>query len=266
MSSYSASLSVEQLGDRFQVERCPYWFVYNASRSKEMMAKFREDSDTPLTKDELMAESWTQLEYFLITHPGGHGRVVLKGSPSANVSTSPQLYVKWGSVAENKGSVAGIGNSSPNNNATMIDKLLKMQERHFEQRMADKDRLIELVLENRNLESAVEGLQEPSMQEELLKGGIEIAKTIFGSPRPTPSLGTAGDGSFEQSKPESNNSAKGRPFSIDQALSDLGVVRKNLSDDHHINDVVRALALLFHQKPQEANTYVSMLINQVNNG
>ncbi len=232
-----------------------------------MMARYRPDTGN-LSAEEQVQESWIQLEYFLIDHPGGFGRVVLKKNANDNVSHSIQLYVKWGNMANSTpATIGGTANAHPGmiNQTVMFDKMMQLMQTNFQQRMDDKDRLVELLIENQNLHNAVEGMQEPGMNETILREAIGAAKAIFMQPRQPVALGTAGVGDTPpapQQAPAAAGGGQARPFSVDQAIQDAHLL-KNSVPDYHPNDVIRAIALFAHQQPDQAKNYLGMLIQQV---
>lgn len=253
-----AALNIDQLQLRFQLEESPYWWLYNGHRAKEVIGKFRPEAAGYASPEEKMLDSWMQLEELIKTIPHGYGRVVLKKNATDNISSSITHFVSWGK-AQNGGASIGSSSTTNINNEAMFERLMTMQQAAHEREMELMTKLLETKHHNENLNAAIEGMGEPSMSEELLRGGLDILKTMV---RPTSPamLGTAGVAEEQPAPPPTGET--NRPFSTDQALADIGVIKAKLPG-YHPNDVLRALALFCHQQPQEAHQYIGMLIKQV---
>lgn len=277
-----ASLSIEGLEKRFFLEEAPHWWAYNATRSKDLLGKFRE-GESYASDEERLLDGWLQLEELLSTIPYGRARIILKKSASANVSQSPTLTVQWGKAPAR----AGIGSTSPfapasaHNNSDMLLQMLQMQEKNFERQeaareaahareMATMQQLLEAKFNAQSLEAEIEGMGGSTISEDLLRGFVDIAKTMVMRPAaPAAALGTLGQGSGEQvpapeapaaSRADGQEELPGhRRFSVDKALQHIQVIRKNLPE-YHVNDVIEALALFTQQQPDQARNVLGMLM------
>ncbi|MEM9929929.1 MAG: hypothetical protein AAF840_08935 [Bacteroidota bacterium] len=277
-----ASLSVEQLHNRFMLEKSPYWWLYNATR-KEKIGNFIDDDASVVSDEERLLYSWMQLEELLNTIAYGRAKVVLKKNKSDNVQNSTTLYVQWGKSPGRSPSIGSTGFSpaAAHNNSDMLLQMLQMQEKNFERQeaareaahareMATMQQLLEAKFTAANLEAEIEGMGAPTMSEELLRGFVDIAKTMVmrpAAPPPQAALGTLGQGSGEQvpapapaPTPDSSGELPGhRRFSVDKALQHIQIIRKNLPE-YHVNDVIEALALFTQQQPDQARHVLSMLM------
>ena len=173
-------LTPERFRDKFMLSKAPYWWAYNARNKKEMLDKFRND-DESLEGDDLLNYSWLQIEEMIDSYPYGHVQFVLKTSPSANIDQSPKMYVKWGetpspgSIRQRHKGVQTIGSAS---NA-LLELMLNMQQRNFDQQLALTRELIEMKGEKRELESAIAGLEEPSLKEAMLMRGVDVLEKVL---------------------------------------------------------------------------------------
>lgn len=265
MASF-ATLTVDQFMHRFFFEESPYWRIYNAHRSKELMTKYRPDADGVIAPNELLDYSWMQLQMFFENSPGGVGKIILKKNENDNNMNSPTYYVKWGASAG--ASVAGIGNAMGAGVSAETQQMLQMQREMYEGRISDLKDIMKLRHELEQREAEIEGLLQPGIQEQLISGGIDLLKTMVGRPAAAPAqLGTIGEGTPAQehlapeTPPPTDNQA--RPLSMDQAFNDL-VALKQLVPGIHPNDALRAVVLFAQQDPGQASAYLTMLIKQVN--
>lgn len=267
-----APLTIEQLRNRFQLEAAPYWHLYDAKRSGTLITKYRDD-DPSLTDEEKLEWSWEQLYEVLEMSPAGHAKVVLKTSPSANASKSSTYFVKWG-----QDHVGGrIGSTLPSTAATtevkMMERMMAMMaESHKTQMDMMKDVLTER-FQRQSLEEQIEGMGASSMGEQMLMGGLDIIKTMVATPRPQAALGTASAAGTVPPRPQQSEAgsppppaeeqpAGARPFSMDEAIHDISVMRR-LMPEYHPNDVLKALAMFAAANPGQAKQYIGMLIQQI---
>lgn len=285
-----ASISPEQLEARFMLEEAPYWWLQSSARGKETLGKFREE-DHYASDEEKLLDSWMQLEELLGTIPYGRAKVILKKNKSDNLQNSITLTVQWGTAPQRAPGRAGIGSSlapagAPNQN-NMLLYMLEMQKeankREAQAREAAHARemetmrsLLETKFHAQSLEAEIEGMGQPSLNEELIRSVVDIGKAYLMRPPtqlPAAQLGTAGQGSGQVIDPpppppavdaEGNRPAE-RRFSVDLALQHISVVRKNLPE-YHINDVLHALALFTQQQPDQAKSTVMMLMQMVDSG
>jgi hypothetical protein len=269
------TLTVEQFMHRFFIEESPYWMIHNAHRSRELMTKFRPDTDGAITPDELLDYSWMQFQMFVEQSPGGLGKVTLKKNASDNNSNSPTYYVQWGAAAG-----AGIGSVSlPGSSGVdaQTQMMLSLQREMFEGRIKDMKDIMELTHSNNQKEAEIEGLLQPGMQEQLLAGGIEILKGMVN--KPSPQLGTMGAApdygpgpgpdrpavqapAAPAAAPPTGSAATARPLDLNQAFTDLSVLAQHVPNIHP-NDILRAVVLFAQKDPGQAESYINMLINQV---
>ncbi|MTB53895.1 hypothetical protein [Lewinella sp. W8] len=256
-----ATLTVEQFMHRFFIEESPYWRIYNAHRSKELMTKYRPDADGTIAEVEVLDYSWMQLQMFFENSPGGVGKIILKKNENDNNMNSPTYYVKWGASAG--ASLPGIGNAMGAGVSAETQQMLQMQREMYEGRISDLKDIMKLRHELEQREAEIEGLLQPGIQEQLISGGIDLLKTMVGRPMAAPAqLGTIGEGEPpRETPPPTDNQA--RPLSMDQAFNDL-VALKQLVPGIHPNDALRAVVLFAQQDPGQATTYLNMLIKQVN--
>lgn len=290
-----ASLSPEQLEARFMLEEAPHWWLQSVTRGKKTLGKFRE-ADHYASDEERLLDAWMQLEELLQTIPYGRADVILKKNKSDNVQNSVTLTVQWGNAPQRAGRAA-IGSSlapahsagsvtaSAQNDGNMLLYMLEMQKeankREAEAREAAHARemetmrsLLETKFHAQSLEAEIEGMGQPSLNEELIRSVVDIGKAYLMRPPTLPpaQLGTAGQGSGQVIDPppppevdaEGNRPGE-RRFSVDLALQHISVVRKNLPE-YHINDVLHALALFTQQQPDQAKSTVTMLMQMVDSG
>ncbi|MEL6275043.1 MAG: hypothetical protein AAFU03_08075, partial [Bacteroidota bacterium] len=125
--------------------------------------------------------------------------------------------------------------------------------------------LMESNFQNKVLEAEIEGMGQSSMSEELLRGGLDIVRQMVAKPQQPAALGTLGQSTSEPTPTREQGAESRRPFSVDQALQDIGVIRQCMPD-YHTNDVLRALALFAKEQPDQAKTYIGMLIQSLNDG
>lgn len=261
-------LTPDQLFEFFIQEECPYWVLYNARRTREVISRYKEKDQGEITKDELLTSSWEQLYSYLFRHPGGLGKLVLKASPNANNDKSPTLYVKWGTAMAHQGAAAGamIGSSSSVQSGgmdPMTERLFQQQEKFYEQRMQDQKEMMELLFRSREQEATIEGLMEPSLQENLIREGVGVLKTFITAQaaRPQAQLGTLGEGSTPAAAPPpmKEGSAPLHPFDGDQAARDIATIQEAMPDIP-ANQVLHALANWAKQNPDMARNYITMLM------
>lgn len=268
MSPSQTTLTVEQFRNRFFLEESPHWTVHNATRSAELMGRYRPDKEFARTPEETMIYSWMQLEEFFATFSAGMGKVVLRKNPSDNKINSPTMYVRWGQT-QGAAAGAGIGNSSMgmNNDQPSWAMMFQLQERNNEKYLDLVKTLMTTQFEKQMMEAEIEGMGEPSLQQTLITKGIDVASALLmGSMAPAPQgqLGTLGEGPTPApaSAPENEAAAPAaRPLSHDQLVADAEMIRANVA--YHPNDVISAIALFCQHKPQEAAGYIGMLIAQV---
>lgn len=253
----TASLTVQQLKDRFFLEQAPYWWAYDARKRNECRSKFRSEEDIP--KEELLEWSWLQLEELISVHPSGHFRIVLKKSPNENTQNAPTYYVRWGQ--QEAGQIASSQSIAPVGN--QWGQMMQMQQQFFEQLLRRERELAELRYENRRLEDDLNSAETPSIQHELLREGVGLLKGFVSRPRiqQPGALGTAGQ--RPQELPPESSSGSGRPVSVDHLIQDAGATQKALPE-YHVNDIYRAIRLFAEQQPDQARTYLGMLIQQLN--
>ncbi|MFT6001231.1 MAG: hypothetical protein ACI81P_003700 [Neolewinella sp.] len=276
-----ASLSVEQLHNRFMLEKAPYWWLYNATR-KEKIGNFIDDDESVISEEERLLYAWLQLEELLNTIEYGRAKVILKKNKSDNVQNSTTLYVQWGTQPGRAsiGSSSSFAPASAHNNSNMLLQMLQMQEKNFERQEAAREaaharemgtmqQLLEAKFTAQTLESEIEGMGGSTISEDLLRGFVDIAKTMVMRPgQPAAALGTLGQGSGDQitapAPPSITEEGQAEPpghrrFSVDLALQHIAVIRKNLPE-HNVNDVIEALALFTQQQPDQARNVLGMLM------
>ena len=264
-----APLSIEQFHRRFLQEGAPYWWAFDAHRKREVVAKFRDDDPDMDDNEEKIEYAWMQLEELFQTHPYGHLMVVAKTSPTANKDKSATFYVKWGdssqpsSYAAGRGGVAATTQQSGAPGWQMFQFMLQQQQQFYDQVLKNQGENVRLNFENQRLAEAIEGAEAPSMQQELLKEGIGVLKTMMApriQPHPqTAALGTVGQ--KQRPSPDSDGPAP-RPVSLDAIMADVTLIRNSMPG-YHINDVMRALALFASQNPQQAEMFIGPMIQQM---
>lgn len=277
-----ASLSVEQLHNRFMLEEAPYWWLYNATR-KELIGKFQDNDEDVVSDEERLLYAWMQLEELLNTIPYGRAKIILKKNKTDNVQNSPTLYVQWGAAPGKAGIGSSLAPAFAQNDSSMLMTLLNMQEKANEREAIAREAaharemetmrsLLEAKFHAQSLEAEIEGMGAPTMSEELLRGVVDIAKTMMMRPAaPAAALGTAGQGSGEKIDAplppppvhEGQDLPGQRRFSVDLALQHISVIRKNLPE-YNVNDVIEALALFTQQQPDQARHVIGMLMPQKN--
>lgn len=265
-----APLSIEQFHRRFLQEGAPHWWAYDAHRKREVVAKFRDDDPDMDDNEEKIEYAWMQLEELFQTHPYGHLMVVAKTSPTANKDKSATFYVKWGdssqpaSYAAGRGGVASTTQQSGAPGWQMFQFMLQQQQQFYDQLLKNQGENVRLNFENQRLAEAIEGAEAPSMQQELLKEGIGVLKTMMAAPRIQPQQQTAALGTVGQKQRQAKDTETqvARPVSLDAIMADVTLIRNSLTG-HHINDVMRALALFSSQNPQQAEMFIGPMIQQI---
>jgi hypothetical protein len=267
MNPTQTTLSVEQFRSRFFLEESPHWTVHNATRSSELMGRYRPDKEFARTPEEIMIYSWMQLEEFFSTFSAGMGKVILRRNPSDNKINSPTMYVRWGTQMGGAAG-AGIGNTSMgmNNDQPSWAMMFQLQEKNHEKHLDMVKTMIELRHEKEQMEAEIEGMGAPSLQQTLITKGIDVASAfLMGGMAPAPQgqLGTLGEGPAPDPAPQETVEVPPlqRPISHDQLSAAAELIRANVN--YHPNDVISAIALLCQQKPTEAAGYIGMLISQV---
>lgn len=268
MSPNQPTLTVEQFRSRFFLEESPHWTVHNASRSSELMGRYRPDKEFARTPEEVLIYSWMQLEEFFTTFSSGMGKVILRKNPSDNKTSSPTMYVRWGSHMGGAAG-AGIGNTGSvmHTDQPSWAMMFQLQEKNHEKQLEMVTRMIELRHEKEQMEAEIEGMGAPTLQQTLITKGIDIASAVLmgnmGS-LPQGQLGTLGEGPAPQPAPDpeaDGEAPAARPVSFDQLRLAAEMIQANVN--YHPNDVISAIALFCQQKPTEAAGYIGMLISQV---
>jgi hypothetical protein len=254
-------LTPDQLFDFFIMEEAPYWTLYNARRTREVISSYKKSDQGEITSDELLSSSWEQLHKYLFMHPGGIGKLVLKKSPNANNQSSPTLYVKWGNA--DTSAVAGIGalpGHQSNGMDSMTNRLLNEQKAHYEQRLLDQEKFLELKFQLQNQEAVIEGLMEPTMQESVIQEVAGLAKVWMTSNamRPQAQLGTSGDGNQMPPPPRPD-----ADFDPNAASADIERIQQSIPTIP-VNQVLNALAVFAERNPEMAAGYLQTLIQQAN--
>ncbi|MEO0733391.1 MAG: hypothetical protein AAFZ52_11190 [Bacteroidota bacterium] len=267
-----STLNKEGLRRRFFLEEAAHWWAYDMARRKTMVSKFR-DNDPVLTDEEKLMYSWLQLEELMDEYQSGHFLVVLKKNASDNANKSPNVYVKWGADAGARlGSSAVPGRPGvPSTESALMERIFQMQEQNHRDQMDLVKQLLTERHTRENLEDQIEGIANApaGISESLLQGGLDILKTMV-QPQPA-TMGALGVGG--QAPPSPEGAAAGdippqpsqdgpRPFSLDQAIADINVIRQALPN-RHVNDVIRALAVFAANSPGQADQYLGMLINSM---
>lgn len=266
-----APLTIDQFHRRFLQEGAPYWWAHDAHRKSEVVAKFRDD-EPDLNDEDKLEYSWLQLEELFQTHPYGHLKVVAKTSPTSNKGNSPTLYVKWG---DGQPASYGSGRNQPQigyqntgqgmGGWQMFQFMLQQQQQFYQQLLKNQDENARLNFENQRLAEAIEGAEEPSMQETLLKEGIGLLKTFVAQPTIQPqqqaALGTMGQKPKEIAEDKQPTGGQ-RLVSLDAIMADINLIRNSLPD-YHINDIIRALALFSSQNKEQAAMLLGPMISQL---
>lgn len=265
-----APLSIDQFHRRFLQEASPHWWAYDAHRKREVVAKFRDDDPDMDDSDEKIEYSWLQLEELFQTHPYGHLMIVAKTSPTANKEKSATFYVKWGDSSQpsNYAAGRGVASTTQQNGAMpgwqMFQFMLQQQQQFYDQLLKNQGENARLNFENQRLAEAIEGAEAPSMQQELLKEGIGVLKTMMSAPRIQPNQQTAALGTVGQKPRQETEQAAPdrRPVSLDMIMADVTLIRNSLPG-YHINDVIKALAMFASQNPQQAELFIGPMIQQI---
>src|SRR5690606_5210745 len=166
-------------------------------------------------------------------------------------------------MGESRGNNQMAGNLAGGNNWGMVQYMLNVQQQFFSQMCQQSQENARLNYENQNLSAELEGTQEPSMQQTLLKEVIGLLKP-GSTPQPqVAALGTAGQRT--QSAPAGANAGKAKtsPVSLDAVMVDLNTIKSSLPE-FHLNDVTRALSLFVQQNTDMAKNFIAGLINQMN--
>jgi len=273
-----APLNIEALQETFFREECPYWWAYSAKNTKQKVGQFRKDDQ----EDEIMQDSWMQLEYLIGQYDYGHLMIKCKKNPSDTEASTQYWYVKWGeglmpqrSFAGRR-SAAGMGGSNGNMNMgmwPMMQFFMNQQSQFHATQLQQVSEINRLNFENQRLADSVGAVEEPSMQEYMLKEtfdalklwiGPKINPGYFQQPQQTGQLGIAGNRTTEETEQAPQPPAKkGKRTSFDAIMDDVNSAYHSLGKKYEPNEITRALAILCQQNPGPADQFLGPLIQQL---
>lgn len=268
-----APLTLEGLKHRFYQEECPYWWAYTATRSSEMIGKFRDD-EAYADPDDMLDWSWMQLEELINSMPYGHLKIIIKKSASATKGQSPTLYVKWGLPAGTSSAPTTPGaqpmNMMMGGGWPMFQFMLQQQQQFFNQLMSEKEERYRLNYENQRLSETIEGTDEESWQEYALREGIGLLKTYM-QPKINPgqyqpaALGTAGQRTVSKEQPAApvNQSEQAVSIDFNAIMGDVNAVYQAFGGKYTRNEITRALAIFATQNPEMADQFLGGLIQKL---
>lgn len=247
------------------LSKAPYWWAYNAKNKKEMLDKFRND-DESLEGEELLHYSWMQIEEMIESYPYGHMMFVLKTSPTANIDQSPKIFVKWGEIPVVGGYRSKATPGLPAGNNHLLELMMTMQQRNFDQQLLLTKQLVEAQSENRELEAAISGAEEMSFKETIMMRGIDVVEKLMTTPRinaaPQQAVGALGTVGQKDPSTVQEQPAQAKPFSLDLALQHIQVIKAAIPE-YSINDIIMVLAIFVQQNTEQARNLIGGLIQQL---
>lgn len=223
-----ASLDIAALKDRFYLEQCPFWFMYELNAKRTQISRFRDDYPDADPEDKL-DYAWMQLEELFSAIPYGRAEVTLKKTESSARDKSPVYKVEWGVMPNGgrRGAAVGQVAASGAGNWEMMRYFMEQNNRMLQMNHEVQLKLQQSEFEKHMLQQALESDSAPSMQEELLKEGIGALKMWIAKPSAPPArpvhLGTMGQReepveSSAAGNPEQPADDKPRPMDFNQAL------------------------------------------------
>lgn len=278
-----APLTIEALQETFYREECPYWWAYSAKNTKQKVGQFRKDEQ----EEEIMEDSWMQLEYLISQYDYGHLLIKCKKNPNDREESTHHWYVKWGQdLMPQRGyagrrSAAGMGSSSGGMNMNMgmwpmIQFMMTQQAQMHKIQLEGVRENSRLNHENQKLMDDINGTEEPSIQEYALKEGIDILKSWMGpkinpgqfqqAPRQLGALGTIGQRTpteADEITPPQEAPKPSTGMSFDAVVQDINAVYAALGQQYSRNEITRALAIFCQQNPQPADQFLGPLIQQL---
>lgn len=270
-----APLTVESLQETFFREECPHWWAYSAKNTKQKVGQFRKDEQ----EDELMQDSWMQLEYLINSYPYGHLLIKCKKNPTDNEQSTHHWYVKWGEDLmpsrgyHSKRPAVGMGGGQMNMGMwPMMQFLMTQQSQFHTAQLKQVQENSRLNFENQRLVDEINGTEEPSIQEYALKEGIDIIKSWMGpkinpsqfqQPQQMAALGTAGQRPPDQEQAPAPPPASTAGMSFDAIVQDINVVYNSLQKKYSRNEITRATAIFCQQNAEAADQFFGPLIQQL---
>lgn len=270
-----APLTVESLQETFLREDCPHWWAYSAKNTKQKVGQFRKDEQ----EDEIMEDSWMQLEYLINSYPYGHLLIKCKKNPTDNEQSTHHWYVKWGEDLmpsrgyHSKRPAVGMGGGNMNMGMwPMMQFLMTQQSQFHASQLKQVQENSRLNFENQRLVDEINGTEEPNIQEYALKEGIDILKSWVGpkinpgqyqQSAPTAALGTAGQRAAEEKDIPTPPPANTGGMSFDAIVQDINVVYNALQKKYSRNEITRATAIFCQQNAEAADQFFGPLILQL---
>ncbi len=274
-----APLTIDALQETFFREECPYWWAYSAKNTKQKVGQFRKDEQ----EDELLQDSWMQLEYLIGQYDYGHLLIKCKKNPNDREESTQHWYVKWGedlmpqrSFAGRR-SAAGMGSSSHPMNMNMgmwpmMQFLMNQQAQTHQIQLENARENMRLNFENQQLQDRIEGTEEPSMQEYMLKETFEAVKLWLGPKlnpaqfqptQPMGALGTIGQRDEATSQAPVPTTEGSKRTSFDAIMNDINAVYHSLGKQYEPNEITRALAIFCQQNPGPADQFIGPMIQKL---
>lgn len=244
-----APLTIAQLEHRFNAERCPVWFAYEANGKKRLVGRFRDD-EPDYDEDERIDYAWAQLEELISSFPYGRLNIVMKKSESSPVDKSPNYKVEWGVFPQRGARSQAIGNvaASGAGNWQMMQFFMEQNSKLVSQMHQAQMETLQLQFQNQMLQNELEADNTPSTQEKLLEEGIGLVKTFLTnrSQQSPAILGTMGQ---REPEPEYTTTTPAPPASTDEGFSidaTMGYVKAitDLFPQHPRIKVLRAFLAL----------------------
>ncbi len=271
-----APLTVESLQETFFREECPHWWAYSAKNTKQKVGQFRKDEQ----EDELMQDSWMQLEYLINSYPYGHLLIKCKKNPTDNEQSTHHWYVKWGEDLmpsrgyHSKRPAVGMGGGNMNMGMwPMMQFLMTQQSQFHAAQLKQVQENSRLNFENQRLVDEINGTEEPSIQEYALREGIDILKSWMGPkinpdqfqpPQQQAALGTMGQRT-EQPPAQAPSQSTARPpsTSFDAVMQDINTAYLALGKKYTPNEITRVFAIFCQQNSDAADKFIGPLILQL---
>lgn len=249
-----APLTITELQNRFYLEKCAYWFAYEANAKRKMVGRFRDD-DPDIQDEDKLDYAWMQLEELLNSFPYGKVEVVLKSAASSAVEKSPSYTVEWGVMPQRgggRGAAVGSFGNVGGGNWQMFQYMLEQQNKVSQQMQNLQLEALRLEFQNKQLNDELEADNAPSMQEKLMEEGIGLVKTYMANksikqPQQPVHVGTLGqrNQSDQQQQPpaKEQQAATRQKFSIDASMGYIQQIT-DLWPEYGRMEVLRAFLAL----------------------
>lgn len=276
-----APLNVDTLKSTFLREGCPYWWAYDANKPTNKIGQFRPADASA----EIMGDSWTQLEYLINSYAYGHLLIKCKKNVNDNKDSTHYWHVIWGeelmpqkspSNRRSGPSMGHMGGGNMNMGSMMMFQMFQMmmnqQEKTHAMQLESVKENMRLNHENQQQAAIINGTEEPSMQEYMLKETFDAVKLWLG-PKLNPThfqpsqqmgaLGTIGQRSESTTQAPAPTTQGSKRTSFDAIMEDINSVYHSLGKKYEPNEITRALAIFCQQNAGPADQFIGPMIQQL---